>query len=142
MLSVVGALAIGTLSACSSTSAPTDEEKSALETWGDEVMAASGGGMSGEVSGAAASYNKGQAFPTPTTYTSIELRCKGTDRVQFSLTYTGDWGSQTVTQEIVCHDGAPLTPIAIPFGARELTELFVSATSPDDRGYGVVVPHA
>ena len=39
-LSVVGALAIGTLSACSSTSAPTDEEKSALEAWGDEVMAA------------------------------------------------------------------------------------------------------
>jgi len=76
---------------------------------------------------------------TPTTYSAVELRCKGTDSARFTLRYTGTDDEITATQDIVCHDGGLLTPIAVPTSLGALTAFEASATSPDGEGYWVAI---
>lgn len=88
----------------------------------------------------AASKGIRQDFPSPTPFSAVELRCKGTDRASFTLSYTGALSSVTTTQEIVCHDGGLLTPIAIPTAVGDLTAFAADATSPNGEGYWVAIP--
>ena len=141
LAAVTAVTAVAALTACSpAAGASSDEERAALSAWGDDLIAAAGGGVGGEMSVDASASEVGQDFPSPTDFTSVQLRCKGTDRAQFTLRYTGSWGTQVLTQELVCHDGGLLTPIAIPIDAQQLTRFAASATSPDGQGYWVAIP--
>lgn len=133
-----GVLAVGLLAGCA---APVPaQDTAALSDWGELIIDASGGGMGGMMSTDASAEGIRMDFPTPTAFASVELRCKGADRASFTLRYTGTESSVTTTQEIVCHDGGLLTPIAIPTAVGELTAFAANATSPDGEGYWIAIP--
>lgn len=141
---IVLVVATAALTACAPPGggAPDAQEQAALKAWADGVVTAAGAGVgvSGSMSTDDAAAPARQSFAAPTAFTSVQLRCKGTDRAQFALEYTGAWGTQTLHQEVVCHDGGLLTPIAIPTDVQALTGFAASATSPDGRGYWVAIP--
>ena len=136
-LIAASALAMGVLSGCST--GPTDQDRADWVAWGDALIA-DGGGMGGPVASDAADEGIRLEFASPERFTAVELRCIGTDRAQFTLRYTGTADSQTLTQEVVCHDGGLLTPIAIPTTVGDLTAFAATATSPDGEGYWVAIP--
>lgn len=116
------------------------EDNAALAAWADEVIA-SGDGMAGTMSADASAEGIRLNFPAPTAFTSVELRCKGTDRAAFTVRYTGADGAVTqISQDIVCSGGAYRTPIAVPTAVGELTAIAANATSPDGQGYWVAIP--
>ncbi len=138
-------VAAGLLAALLTACAPAQpaEDDSALSAWADEVIAAGGGsdGMAGTMSEDASTEGIRQDFAAPTALTSVELRCRGTDRAAFTLRYTGTDGAVTqITQDIVCADGAYRTPIAVPTAVGELAAIAANATSPDGQGYWVAIP--
>jgi len=135
----LSAAALVLLAACAS-SAPSDQERAAWAQWGSDAIAANGVGVGGVFATDASSEGVTETYPSPQALHAVELRCIGTDRAQFTLSYTGTGESTTVTQDIVCHDGGLLTPIAIPTAVGELTAFTADATSPDGEGYWVALP--
>lgn len=139
-------LLVGLLSGCASLSQPTEDDRAAWETWYRAGMDAGDGsavggrfantaaGEASDASGSAA--DRAQVdLDSARTFRSVELRCIGSDRASFTLTYTGSAGSTSTTQELVCHDGAALTPIAVPTALQSLTSFAATATSPDGEGF-------
>ena len=124
------------LSGCTALTGPTDEERTAWRVWFDDTMNAGGENATGAPFSASADAAPVDVAP-PRAYRAVELRCDGTDRATFTLTYTGTGEVTTVTQEIVCHQGGTLTPIAIPTAVGDLTRFEASAASPDGEGYWV-----
>ena len=74
------------------------------------------------------------SFAAPTAFQSLELRCIGTDRAEFSLTFVAEGSTIDSRQDIVCQGGASRTAIAVPIAVRDLVSLLVSATSADGEG--------
>lgn len=134
-------IAVALLSGCAASSGGSpDEDRAALASWGDDLISASSGGMGGTMVADASGPGTPFDLDTPTRYSAVELRCKGTDSARFTLRYTGTEDAVTATQDIVCHDGGMLTPIAIPTSLGELTAFEASVTSPDGEGYWVAIP--
>lgn len=134
-LAVAGAVAL--LAGCAPLGGPSDDDRATWAQWYDEAAGA-GDSVGGTFEGADADDDGTRiAFESPETYRSVELRCIGSDRATFTLTYTGTAGTSTLAQEIVCHDGGLLTPIAIPTELQELTAFEASAASSDGVGYWV-----
>lgn len=134
---LIAAAVIG-LAGCAGSPASSEEQSGAAE-WGAGILDASDGGVGG-VMGQDADGGVRMDFPSPEAFGAVELRCKGTDRAQFTLRYTGTGSSLETTQDIVCHDGGLLTPIAIPTDVGDLTAFEATATSPDGVGYWVAIP--
>ena len=130
---LAGALA---LSGCAALAGPSDDERAAWRAWFDETMDAGGDTATGAAFSASADATPVDVAP-PRAYRAVELRCDGSDRATFTLSYTGTGAVTTVTQEIVCHQGGALTPIAIPTAVGDLKRFEASATSPDGEGYWV-----
>lgn len=130
-------LLVALLTACAG--GPTEADRSAWSGWFTEITSAASGDtvgaqLTGVDSGGGATRID---FATPTPYRSVELRCIGSDRAAFTLTYTGADDSVTLTQDIVCHGGEPLTPIALPTSVGPLTAFAAAATSAEAEGYWV-----
>ncbi|GAA3030528.1 hypothetical protein [Microbacterium dextranolyticum] len=121
---------------------PTDADRAGWQEWFQGISAAAGGTSAAGMLSTSDDPAEGVTadFAAPGHYTSVELRCIGADRAQFSLTYRTASGETSVTQEIVCHGGAPLTPIAIPTGAQDLVSFTARASSPDGAGAWVAIP--
>jgi len=127
------------LTACST--GPTDEERAAWSGWSEDLVAQSAdGGLGGMMVDASDDALSSMDFSEPTTFRAVELRCIGTDRGHFDLRYVGTGGTVETSQDIVCHDGEPLTPIAIPTSVGALTTFEAAASSPDGEGYWAALP--
>ncbi|MBN9178738.1 MAG: hypothetical protein J0I43_15405 [Microbacterium sp.] len=124
------------LGGCAALAGPTAEDRAAWRAWFEQAMEAGGGIATGAAFSAPDDATPVDVSPAQ-PYRAVELRCDGTDRATFTLTYTGTGEATTVTQEIVCHQGGALTPIAIPIAVGDLTRFAASATSPDGEGYWV-----
>ncbi|WP_298743375.1 hypothetical protein [uncultured Microbacterium sp.] len=135
------AVAAGTLLAlglAGCTGGPTEADRSAWSGWFTEVSSAgSGNSVGGQVTDSSAASATRIDFAEPATFTSVELRCIGSDRAAFTLTYTGADTTLTLSQDIVCHGGEPLTPIAVPAQVGALTAFAAAATSAQAEGYWV-----
>lgn len=121
------------------TTGPSPEERDAWAQWSDGLLSADTPGLGGAMAGDAAEGLSQLALPSPEVYRAVELRCIGTDGAEFTLSYTGADDSVTTTQEIVCHDGGLLTPIAIPTAVGALEAFGATATSPDGEGEWVAL---
>jgi hypothetical protein len=131
-------LGVASLSGCG-TSGPDDADRAAWQTWADGLLDGRDG-VSGMMVADASDAGIRMDFPSPQPVTAVELRCIGTDSARFTLHYTGADDAVTATQDIVCHDGGLLTPIAVPTSLGALTAFEASATSPDGEGYWVAIP--
>ncbi|WP_336631544.1 MULTISPECIES: hypothetical protein [unclassified Microbacterium] len=122
-------------------SGPTDEDRAGWDDWARQLTGANGMGVSGRMAvevGDDDGVRMDLASPTATD--AVELRCIGADRARFTLHYEGTGGEASATQDIVCHNGDPRTPIAIPTSVGSLSALTAVATSPDGEGVWVVLP--
>jgi hypothetical protein len=119
-------LGVASLSGCG-TSGPDDADRAAWQTWADGLLDGRDG-VSGMMVADASDAGIRMDFPSPQPVTAVELRCIGAD------------DAVTATQDIVCHDGGLLTPIAVPTSLGALTAFEASATSPDGEGYWVAIP--
>jgi len=128
-------IAVVVTSALASCSAgPSDADRATWDDWAATIVDASDGtAISGSFEGAWDAEPATLDLGTPTAYGSVELRCIGTDRASFTVSYVGE-GTANAKQDIVCQDGAPRTPIAIPTGVGALSSLSVHATSADGLG--------
>lgn len=134
---IAGVLLALSLSACATTG-PTEADRSSWSGWFTEVTnAGSGNSVGAQLTDTDGGSAVRMDFDAPTTFTSVELRCIGSDRAAFTLTYTGADETISLTQDIVCHDGEPLTPIALPSSVGALTAFAATATSSDAEGYWV-----
>lgn len=136
---VAGVLGVA-LSACAGgASAP---ERSAWQQWADNAVK---GAQDGAISGLAGfSDRRGMAsldMPTPQHVTSISLSCTGTDTMSFVLTFSDGTDTVSRSQDLVCADGAPRTPIAMPSGLTGLTHFTASVSSVDGAGAWAAVLH-
>ncbi|HYP73440.1 MAG TPA: hypothetical protein VEP72_05070 [Microbacterium sp.] len=134
----IPALAVGlVVVACalaSCASGPTDADRAAWDDWASTIVDASdGAALSGSFEGAWDAEPVTLDLATPEAFGSVELRCIGTERASFTVSYVGE-GTSDAEQDIVCQDGAPRTPIAIPTGVGVLTSMSVHATSSNGLG--------
>ena len=128
-------LALG-LTACAG--GATEADRSAWSGWFTEVSSAgSGNSVGAQLTDSSAASATRIDFADPTTFTSVELRCIGSDRATFTLTYTGEDTTLTLSQDIVCHGGDLLTPIAVPPQVGPLTAFAAAASSAEAEGYWV-----
>ena len=127
-------LLIGTLAGCG-TSGPSDADRASWQSWAADIVAsAPDAAVSGGFAGTDDQPPTSLDFAEPTAFGSLELRCIGTDRAEFSLHFVADGATIDSRQDIVCQRGASRTAIAVPIAVRELTLLSVSATSADGEG--------
>ena len=139
-LTLATVVSVALLGGCAS-EGPTDAQRHSWSDWANEIVEASGGGVGAVMSPDASGEGVRQDFASPQKLTSVELRCIGADRATFTLHYTSADGSvTTLTQDIVCQDGAYRTPIAVPTAVGELSAFAATATSPDGEGYWLAIP--
>lgn len=132
LLALSGAIAAA-LTAC--TGGPTEQDRAEWSEWAAQVVAAApAAALSGQMGGSDGAPPSQADLATPARFGSVELRCIGADRAAFTLSYTGTAGSLTTTQDIVCHGGERLTPVAVPTDLGELTAFGATASSPDGEG--------
>ncbi|MBU4466336.1 MAG: hypothetical protein KKH75_10885 [Actinobacteria bacterium] len=136
---VIGVLSAA-LSACAGgASAP---ERTAWQQWADTaVKGAQDGAISGLAGFAGQPGTAALDLPAPQPVTSISLSCTGSDTMSFVLTFSDGTDTVSRTQDLVCADGAPRTPIAMPSGLTGLTQFTASVSSVDGAGAWAAVLH-
>ena len=132
-VAVASVLLVAGLPGCGA-SGPSDTDRAAWQTWASAIVdSAPDATVSGTVAGGDQAPET-VSFASPTAFQSLELRCIGTDRAEFSLTFVAEGSTIDSRQDIVCQGGASRTAIAVPIAVRDLVSLSVSATSADGEG--------
>ena len=132
-VAVASVLLVAGLAGCGA-SGRSDTDRTAWQTWASAIVdSAPDATVSGTVAGGDQAPET-VSFAAPTAFQSLELRCIGTDRAEFSLTFVAEGSTIDSRQDIVCQGGASRTAIAVPIAVRDLVSLLVSATSADGEG--------
>ncbi len=98
-VAVASVLLVAGLAGCGA-SGPSDTDRTAWQTWASAIVdSAPDATVSGTVAGGDQAPET-VSFASPTEFQSLELRCIGTDRAEFSLTFVAE-GQQDVKGDLV-----------------------------------------